>query len=170
MIGELDSDVIQAILPHRYPMSLVDRLVELEPGIRAVGIKNVTSNEWFFPGHFPQQAVMPGVLVIEAMAQVAGIMMLTVPAYRGKIPFIAAIESARYYRPIVPGDVLRIEASTIWVRQMVGRVNLVARVEGKVVVKSEMTFALKDPPPSPEAKLQKLEIFPTEARETENRG
>ena len=113
MIGPLDSDVIQAILPHRYPMLLVDRILELEPGKRAVALKNVSAGEPFFQGHFPGMAVMPGVLIIEAMAQVAGIMMLTRPQYRGKIPFIAAIESVRYYHPVVPGDALIIESTLV---------------------------------------------------------
>jgi 3-hydroxyacyl-[acyl-carrier-protein] dehydratase len=146
MTETMDSDAIQALLPHRYPMLLVDRILELEPGKRAVGLKNVTANEPYFQGHFPGMAVMPGVLIIEAMAQVAGIMMLAVPVYRGRIPFIAAIESARYYRPVVPGDALIIEATVVWVRASVGKVDFVARVEGQIVVKGEMKFALKDAP------------------------
>ena len=142
----LDSDAIIAILPHRFPMLLVDRILEIEPGKRAVGLKNVTINEPFFQGHFPGTAVMPGVLIIEAMAQVAGIMMLTCPLYRGKIPFIAAIDSARFYRPVTPGDTLIIEASTEWVRGLLGKVNFLARVGETVVVRGVMKFALKDPP------------------------
>src|SRR5438105_9063352 len=105
----LDIEAIQALLPHRYPMLLIDRVLELEPGKRAVGVKNVTINEPHFVGHFPGMAVMPGVLLIEAMAQVAGIMMLTCSEYAGKIPFIAEVESARFYRPVVSGDTLVIE-------------------------------------------------------------
>jgi 3-hydroxyacyl-[acyl-carrier-protein] dehydratase len=149
MTRTLDSDAIRALLPHRYPMLLVDRILELEPGKRAVGLKNVSANEPYFQGHFPSMSVMPGVLIIECMAQVAGIMMLTCPEHRGKIPFIAAIESARYYQPVVPGDALVIEAIVDWVRSSVGKVNFVARVAGEVVVKGEMKFALKEPPGDP---------------------
>jgi len=158
MIETLDSDLIRAILPHRFPMLLVDRIVELDPGKRAVGIKNVTANEQYFVGHFPAIAVMPGVIILEAMAQVAGIMILTCPQYRNKIPFIAEVESARYFRPVVPGDTLMIEASKVWVRSSVGKVTFVARVNGEVVVKGEMKFVLKDPPPSLEERLKSLEI------------
>jgi 3-hydroxyacyl-[acyl-carrier-protein] dehydratase len=150
MFETLGIEAIQALLPHRYPMLLVDRVLELEPGIRAVALKNVTMNEPFFQGHFPGMAVMPGVMIIEAMAQVAGIMMLACEKYEGKIPFIAAIDSARFYQPVVPGDALVIEVTTVWVRSLLGKVDLLARVDGNVVVKSEMKFALKDLPPSRE--------------------
>lgn len=160
MTEPLGSDVIEALLPHRYPMLLIDRVLELEPGHRAVCLKNVTANEPHFQGHFPGMAVMPGVLIVEAMAQVAGIMMLTVPAYRGKIPFIAAIDSVRYYQPVVPGDSLVIEATVAWVRSLVGKVNLTARVAGAIVVKGEMKFALKDAPVPATERLESLDIFP----------
>ena len=169
MIEMLDCDVIRAILPHRYPMLLVDRVIELEPGIRAVGIKNVTMNEPFFQGHFPGMAVMPGVLVIEAMAQVAGIMMLTCEQYRGMIPFIASIDGIRYYQPVVPGDTLTIEATTVWVRSHVGKVSFLTRVGAKVVAKGEMKFALKAPPPSPAARLHSHGFFPLD-EETGKQG
>jgi 3-hydroxyacyl-[acyl-carrier-protein] dehydratase len=146
MSDTLDSDAIIALLPHRYPMVLVDRVLEVEPGKRAVGLKNVTRNEPYFQGHFPGMAVMPGVMIIEAMAQVAGIMMLACPEYKNKIPFIAAIESARFYQPVVPGDTLIIEAVVVWVRSLVGKVNFSARVDGNVVVRGDMKFALKDMP------------------------
>ena len=146
MSETLDCDAILALLPHRYPMVLVDRILEVEPGKRAVGLKNVSLNEPYFQGHFPGLAVMPGVMIIESMAQVAGIMMLTCPQYEGKIPFIAAIESARFYQPVVPGDTLIIEAVVVWVRSLVGKVNFLARVNGNIVVKGDMKFALKDPP------------------------
>jgi 3-hydroxyacyl-[acyl-carrier-protein] dehydratase len=150
MSETLGIEAIQALLPHRYPMLLVDRVLELEPGIRAVALKNVTMNEPFFQGHFPGMAVMPGVMIIEAMAQVAGIMMLACENYKGKVPFIAAIDSARFYQPVVPGDALVIEVTTVWVRSLLGKVDLLARVDGNIVVKSEMKFALKDPPHSRE--------------------
>ena len=170
MIGPLECDVIQAILPHRFPLLLVDRILELEPGKRAVGLKNVTADEPFFQGHFPGMPVLPGVMIIEAMAQVAGIMMLTCASYQGKIPFIAAIESVRYYQPVVPGDTLIIESTIVWVRGLLGKVNFVARVGGTIVVKGEMKFALKDAPPSPERKLEMLNLLLAEGGENTDRG
>jgi 3-hydroxyacyl-[acyl-carrier-protein] dehydratase len=101
---------------------------------------------------------MPGVIILEAMAQVAGVMILTCPQYRNKIPFIAEVESARYFRPVVPGDTLAIEATVVWVRALAGKVNFFARVDGEVVVKGVMKFVLKDPPPSLEERLNSLEI------------
>ena len=142
-----DIEILKTLLPHRFPMLLVDRILEVEPGKRCVGLKNVTFNEPFFPGHFPAQSVMPGVLILESMAQVAGVMMLTCTRFNGKLPFIAEIENARFYKPVVPGDALIVEANVVWVRGMLGKVNMVARVEGVTVVKSDMKFALKDPPP-----------------------
>ena len=170
MIGPLECDVIQAILPHRFPLLLVDRILEVEPGKRAVGLKNVTADEPFFQGHFPGQPVMPGVMIVEAMAQVAGIMMLTCPQYRGRIPFIAAIDSVRFYQPVIPGDTLIIEATIEWVRGLLGKINFLARVGARVVVKGEMKFALKDAPPSPEQKLEQLGVLLAEGGETTDRG
>jgi 3-hydroxyacyl-[acyl-carrier-protein] dehydratase len=158
MTDTLDSDLIRAILPHRFPMLLVDRIVELEPGVRAVGIKNVTANEQYFMGHFPAIAVMPGVFILEAMAQVAGIMIMTCPEYRNKIPMIGEVESARFFRPVVPGDTLRIEATKVWVRSFVGKVVFAATVDGQIAVKGQMKFVLKDPPPSLEERLNSLEF------------
>src|SRR5713226_876330 len=106
----LDVEEIRTLLPHRYPMLLVDRILEMEPGKRAIGMKNVSINEPFFDGHFPGQAVMPGVLIMEAMAQVAGLMMLSCPKYEGKVPFIGEIVKGRFRRPVVPGDALMTEA------------------------------------------------------------
>src|SRR5205814_1306835 len=99
----------------------------------------------FFNGHFPGQAVMPGVLIMEAMAQVAGLMMLSCPEYEGKIPFIGGIEKVRFRRPVVPGDTLTTETTTVWVRGLLGKVRLVGRVDGGVVAECLMTFALKEP-------------------------
>ncbi|HLJ54689.1 MAG TPA: 3-hydroxyacyl-ACP dehydratase FabZ [Chthonomonadaceae bacterium] len=159
MIDSLGSDLIRTVLPHRYPFLLVDKVVELEPGRRAVGIKNVTVNEPFFQGHFPGVSVMPGVLLIESMAQVAGIMILSCQQYRGKIPFIASVDAIRFYHPVVPGDTLRIEATVAWVRSMVGKVAFVTRVGDKVVAKGEIKFALKEPPPSADEQMASLGVF-----------
>ncbi len=141
----LDVEDIRALVPHRYPMLLVDRITELEVGKRVVGLKNVTINEPFFDGHFPGQAVMPGVLIIESMAQVAGLMLLAHPAHEGKLAFIAAMDKSRFRQPVVPGDQMIITAEMLWSRGMMGKVHMEARVEGSLVAECDMTFALKDP-------------------------
>src|SRR5437660_5597430 len=102
----LDIEAIREFLPHRYPMLLVDRILEIEPDKRAVGLKNVTINEDFFNGHFPGQAMMPGVLILEAMAQVAGALLLSIPESKNKLAVIASMENARFRKPVVPGDAL----------------------------------------------------------------
>src|SRR5437763_14754332 len=102
----LDTEQIRAYLPHRYPMLLVDRILGIEPGKRAVGLKNVRVNEEFFNGHFPGQAMMPGVLILEAMAQVGGVLMLSHPDYKDKLAVIGGIENVRFRKPVVPGDAL----------------------------------------------------------------
>ena len=171
MTEPLNSDAIQTLLPHRFPMLLVDKVLELEPGKRALGVKNVTINEPFLVGHFPGMAVMPGVLLIEAMAQVAGIMMLTCPDYAGKIPFIAEVESARFYRPVVPGDTLVIETISLWTRGLIGKMTMNARVDGALVVKCEMKFALKEKPDSRNEQLERLGLGPvSDSRENEPNG
>ncbi len=135
---------IQRVLPHRYPFLLVDRIVEIEPGKRVVGIKNVTYNEPFFQGHFPGNPVMPGVLIIEAMAQVGAYASLNYPEVQGKIAYLAAVDRARFRRPVVPGDQLRIEVELIRMRGNLGRIECRAYVEGKPVADAELTFALVD--------------------------
>ena len=141
----LDVEQIRACLPHRYPMLLVDRILEMEPGKRAVGVKNVTINEDFFNGHFPGQAIMPGVLIIEAMAQVGGVLMLSAPGLRNMIPVIARIDNVRFRRPVVPGDTLKTEVNVIYFRNRVGKVTLRGEVEGEPVAEAEMHFMLIDP-------------------------
>ena len=143
MSDAFDVEQIRELLPHRFPMLLVDRILELVPGERVVGLKNVTINEPFFPGHFPGQAIMPGVLTIEAMAQVAGLMMLCLPEQKGKLPVIAAIEKARFRKPLVPGDTLITEANILRTHGSMGKVRMVGKVNGEVVAECEMTFALK---------------------------
>lgn len=153
----LDIEDIRVLLPHRYPMLLVDRVLELTPGQHVVGLKNVTINEPFFNGHFPAQAIMPGVLILESMAQVAGLMMLSLSEQRGKIPFLAAMDNVKFRKPVVPGDTLITEANLLKVRGMIGKVRMVARVEGTVVAECDMTFALKDAQThSPQQVLDKL--------------
>jgi 3-hydroxyacyl-[acyl-carrier-protein] dehydratase len=144
----LDIEQIKACLPHRFPMLLVDRILEIEPGKRAVGIKNVTINEDFFNGHFPAQAIMPGVLIIEAMAQVGGVLMLSAPGLRDLIPVIARIDNVRLRRPVVPGDTLTTEVTVLYYRNRVGKVTLVGKVDGEIVAEAEMHFKLNDPRPT----------------------
>ncbi len=141
----LDVEQIRHLLPHRYPFLLVDRIVELEPGKRAVGLKNVTVNESFFQGHFPPRAIMPGVLIVESMAQVGGVMVMTMPGMVDKIALLAGLDNVRFRRPVVPGDTLIAEVEMLWIRRDVGRVRAVARVGEEVVAEAEITFALLDP-------------------------
>src|SRR5690606_4924316 len=117
----LEADEIEAIIPHRYPLLLVDRVVEIDEGKRAVGIKSVTANEWFFEGHFPGRKIMPGVLIVEAMAQVAAITMLKGREDDGKSPAFGGIEQMRFRRPVRPGDQLRLEFELEKLRGPVGK-------------------------------------------------
>lgn len=138
----LEIDEIKKILPHRYPFLLVDRILELEPGKRAVGIKNVTANEPFFQGHFPQRAVMPGVLIIEAMAQVGGVMILSVEEHKGKLAYLGTVDGVKFRRPIVPGDTLEMETELLRIRSNMGKVRCTARVRGQEVAVAHIMFAL----------------------------
>jgi 3-hydroxyacyl-[acyl-carrier-protein] dehydratase len=141
-VSILDIDDIKQILPHRYPFLLVDRIIELEPGKRAVGIKNVTANEPFFQGHFPQRAIMPGVLLIEVMAQVGGVMILALPQHRGKLAYIATVEGAKFRRPIIPGDTLIATAEIMRIKGTMGKVKCSLHVGNETAVESVIMFAL----------------------------
>jgi len=141
----LDIDAIKEILPHRYPFLLVDRILELEPGKRAVGLKNVTANEPFFQGHFPLHPVMPGVLIIEAMAQVGGVMILTIEENKGKLAYLGTINEAKFRRPVVPGDALEMEVVLLRIRGNTGKVRCIARVGGQEAASAEILFALVAP-------------------------
>ena len=141
---ELNIEQIQEILPHRYPFLLVDKVVELEPGQRAVGIKNVTMNENYFQGHFPGKPVMPGVLQVEALAQTGAIAVLSLEEYKGKIVYFGGIDKLRFKQKVVPGDVLRLEVELIKRRGPIGIAKAVATVDGKVAVQGEITFAIGD--------------------------
>ncbi|HZK24280.1 MAG TPA: 3-hydroxyacyl-ACP dehydratase FabZ [Oscillospiraceae bacterium] len=133
---------VQSILPHRYPFLLVDRLLEVVPGERAKGIKNVTINEPFFQGHFPGYPVMPGVLVVEAIAQVGAVAILSMPEFRGKIALFAGIDKLRFKQQVVPGDVLELELEVIKLRGTIGKGKGTATVNGKVVASGELMFAI----------------------------
>jgi 3-hydroxyacyl-[acyl-carrier-protein] dehydratase len=130
------------ILPHRYPFLLVDRIVELEPGRRVVGIKAVTANEPQFTGHFPERPIMPGVLMVEALAQTAGVAIMTVPEYRGKLALFAGIDDCRFRRMVVPGDTLRLEVTVEKLRGMFGRVRGVASVDDEVAVEATLSIII----------------------------
>ncbi|HHX94728.1 MAG TPA: 3-hydroxyacyl-ACP dehydratase FabZ [Clostridia bacterium] len=139
----LSIDDIQRILPHRYPFLLVDRILDMEPGKRVVGIKNVTVNEAFFQGHFPGKPVMPGVLVIEAMAQVGAAGILAMSEFEGKIALFAGIDKARFRRQVVPGDQLRIEVNVLRLRGSVGKSEARAYVGEDLAAEAELMFAVE---------------------------
>src|ERR1700674_3347569 len=140
----LEVNEIRRILPHRYPMLLVDRIIELEAE-RIVGIKNVTANEPFFMGHFPDFPVMPGVLIVEAMAQAAGVLVLKhIENRESKLVLLVAIENARFRRPVVPGDTLRMEMKVLKRKASVAKMAGVATVDGLVVAEAEVMCKLAD--------------------------
>jgi len=136
----LNSNQIQEIIPHRYPFLLIDRITELEEGISATGIKNVTANEYFFQGHFPQEHVMPGVLIVEALAQVGAVVMLKKPENEGKIAYFAGIDSCKFRRKVIPGDTLVLTVEIIKERANYGIGKAVAKVDGKIVCQAELSF------------------------------
>ncbi|WNR44669.1 3-hydroxyacyl-ACP dehydratase FabZ [Paenibacillus roseipurpureus] len=138
----LDINQIQEIIPHRPPFLLVDRILEVEEGVRAVGIKNVTINEPFFAGHFPGYPVMPGVLIIEALAQVGAVAVLSMPDYKGKIGLFAGADAIRWRQQVVPGDTLLLEMTITRVKGTIVKGQAVAKVGDKVVVEGELMFAL----------------------------
>ena len=142
----MDINEIMSVLQHRYPFLLVDRILELEPGQRAVGLKNVTVNEAFFSGHFPGNPIMPGVLVVEAMAQVGGVLLLATTGNKGKLAFFAGIDKVRFRRPVMPGDQLITEVTLLKTKGDIGRVAVVGRVDGQVVAEGEYLFALRPDP------------------------
>lgn len=138
----LSSVEIQKILPHRYPFLLVDKIIEIEYGKRAVGIKNVTANEEFFQGHFPGYPVMPGVLIIEAIAQVGAVAVLGMPENKGKLAFFAGVDEVRFKRQVVPGDTLRIEVELTRLRGPIGQGTGEATVDGQLACRGTFMFAI----------------------------
>lgn len=133
---------IMGIIPHRYPFLLIDSIEELEPGARALGKKCVSVNEPFFQGHFPGNPVMPGVLIIEALAQVGAVAMLSQPEYKGRTAYFAGIEKARFRRKVIPGDVVLLETEIIRTKGPVGVGRAVAKVDGEVAASAELTFSI----------------------------
>jgi len=133
---------IEKILPHRYPFLLIDRVLEVEPLKRAVGIKNVTFNEYFFQGHFPNEPVMPGVLIIEALAQLGAVAMLSHESFQGKTAYFGGIKSARFRKKVVPGDTLRLEVEIEKIKGPAGIGKAAAYVDGKLACQAELLFAI----------------------------
>lgn len=135
---------IRDLIPHRYPFLLVDRVEELEPGVRAVGIKNVTQNEPFFQGHFPDYPVMPGVLIVEAMAQVGAVGVMVNEEYRDKLALFAGIDNVRFRRQVIPGDVLTMEVEIERLKGRIGRGKGRATVDGEKACEADLMFAFAD--------------------------
>ena len=140
---ELNSNQIREIIPHRYPFQLVDRILDFEPGKWAKGIKCVSVNEMQFLGHFPEQHVMPGVLIVEALAQVGAIAILSEEENKGKIAFFGGIKNARFKKQVIPGDVLEMECEIISQKGPIGSGKAVAKVDGKVAGTAELTFVVQ---------------------------
>lgn len=143
---ELNSQQIQKIIPHRYPFLLVDRILDFEPGKWAEGIKCVSANEMQFLGHFPGNPIMPGVLIIEALAQVGAVCALSVPENAGKLAVFGGIKEARFRRQVVPGDVLRLRCEILRQKGPVGIGKATATVDGQTACTAELTFVLTDNP------------------------
>ncbi len=139
----LDVTQIKEIIPHRYPFLLVDKILEIEEGQKAIGIKNVTANEEFFNGHFPDYPVMPGVLIVEALAQVGAVAMLKKEENRGKLALFTGIDNCRFKRQVKPGDQLRLEVEIIRIKGPIGKGKAIATVDGEIACETEIMFALK---------------------------
>jgi len=139
---ELNSNQIQEILPHRYPFLLIDKVVELEPGKSCKALKNVTANEMHFMGHFPQEHIMPGVLIVEALAQAGAVIILSLEENKGKIAYFAGIDKCKFKQKVIPGDTLELTVEIVKQKGPIGYGNAVATVNGKVAVQAQLTFAI----------------------------
>jgi 3-hydroxyacyl-[acyl-carrier-protein] dehydratase len=142
----LNAEQIMQIIPHRYPFLLIDRVIELEAGKSAVALKNVTNNEPHFQGHFPDFPLMPGVLIVEALAQTACVAMLSLPELKGKFGIFAGIENVRFRRQVVPGDTLRLEFTIEKIKRSIGKGHGIATVDGEVACEADLLFAMTDGP------------------------
>ena len=140
----LDIEQIKEIIPHRYPFLLVDRILEVEEGKKAVGLKNVSANEEFFNGHFPDYPVMPGVLIVEALAQVGAVAMLKKEENQGRLAFFAGIDNCRFKKQVRPGDQLRLEVEIVRARGSIGKGKGIATVDGELICETDIMFALGD--------------------------
>lgn len=141
---QLNIEEIKEILPHRYPFLLVDRIIDLEPGQSAVGIKCISANEEFFQGHFPNKPIMPGVLILEALAQTGAVAILSMLENKGKLVVFGGAKNCRFKKQAVSGDVLKLECQIISMRANVGFGNVVANIDGQIAVKGEISFAVID--------------------------
>ena len=140
----LDYDALKKIIPHRYPFLLIDKVTVTDPDKTAVGIKSVSGNEPFFQGHFPEHAIMPGVLIVEAMAQVACAMMLSKPELKDKLAFFMGMEEIKFRKPVIPGDRLELKLEMLQMRSKFGKAKGQAYVEGQLVTEAVFTFAIVD--------------------------
>lgn len=138
----LNIDQIKELIPHRYPFLLVDKILELEVGKKAIGIKNVSANEPFFQGHFPKYPIMPGVLIVEAMAQVGAIAMMSIEENKGKLGVFAGIDKVRFKKEVRPGDTLKMEVEMISIKRSIGKAKASAYVDEELVCSGELMFAL----------------------------
>ncbi|HBW46605.1 TPA: 3-hydroxyacyl-[acyl-carrier-protein] dehydratase FabZ, partial [bacterium] len=141
---QLDIQAIKKILPHRHPFLLVDRILSIDPGNKVVGLKNVTGNEDFFLGHYPQYPVMPGVLIIEAMAQVGGVMLLSASDKPGRLVFFSGLDNVKFRKPVVPGDQVIFEVEAVKVKSRMAHMRGKAFVEGTVVAEAELKFTIPE--------------------------
>lgn len=139
----LDINEIKKIIPHRYPFLLVDCIEEMEPGVKAVGYKNVTANEPYFQGHFPEKPVMPGVLIVEALAQVGAVAVLSLEQNKGKLAFFGGIDKAKFRHQVVPGDRLKLETEIIKCKGPMGIGRAIATVDGKTACEAEIKFMIQ---------------------------
>lgn len=139
----MDVEQIKEIIPHRYPFLLVDKVLEIKEGEKVTALKNVSVNEPFFQGHFPEYPVMPGVLILEALAQTGAIAVLNIEAHKGKIGFLAGVDKCRFKRQVKPGDQLNLQVEIIRMKGPIGKGKGIATVDGEVACEAEITFAIK---------------------------